>query len=341
MTDNLTRCFFELNIIKSPQKMEQYLEESRREASIISQEEHSDEAIAAAVLRLFPFPSPGNIASSVRSQGQGQDMVWHGQVHDYKWAVLMDGHGSNTFKNMVLTMPIAEIMARADSLEYLLALIEQRKFTYGKNSGATLLMMKAYPDRIEVSSIGDSEILIYKNGAVAYKSTPHNRRNPIEEARLSSMNVHYDPTIHPIPMIVSSTKMRGRKGEYAIFSDGTRIAPTQAIGHNSITGFAPERHIEYYDPSRDDVRCILGSDGFFDMFLCDSEEEPEDSARDHLDALAMTAEQLVQKAVDRWAQPWDYHWNAAAPDMSYNTVFPEIGGRDDVSVIVFDNRKAV
>jgi len=285
----------------------------------------------------------GYIAGAVRSLGKGQDMIYTGEASGYKWAVLMDGHGSNVFKNMVQTLPFEEIMTSTtrDPEEHLLDLIEQRKHTYGHDSGATLLMMKAYPGRIETISIGDSEIAIWKNGALSYKSTPHNRRNPLEAARLSTMNVHYDSPQFPVPVIATSTKMRARKGEYANFEDGTRLAPTQAIGHNGVTGFASERHVECFDPTRDNVRCILGSDGFFDMFLFESEEAPEDAARDHLDALALTAEQLAQKAADRWSQSWCYHWNAEKPEVNYNCVFPASGGRDDVSVVVFDNRREV
>lgn len=284
----------------------------------------------------------GFISTSVRALGKGQDIVFSGETKMYKWGVLMDGHGSNAFRDLLLTFPWDDIMSSVrDPEEHLMELIEQRKHTYGKDSGATLLMMKAYPDRIETISIGDSEIAIWKNGALSYKSTPHNRRNPLEVDRLSTMNVHYDIPQYPVPVIATSMKMQARKGEYATFKDGTRIAPTQAIGHNGVTGFASERHVEFFDPARDHVRCILGSDGFYDMFLVESEEAPEDAAQDHIDALSMTAEELVQKAADRWSQSWFYHWNPEKPEVNYSCVFPAEGGRDDVSVVVFDNRRAV
>jgi serine/threonine protein phosphatase PrpC len=309
----------------------------------------------------------------INSLGKGQDYVTFGREEDFDWAVLLDGHGTNAFINLMRTQDWKVIMTTDDPCTELLKIIETYRFRYGWNSGSTLLMMRAYIDRIETVSIGDSKILIYKNGKLVYKSCEHDSNNVADIARVIAMDAVVSPMKDPMGYVVSPTKMKSYYPAYIIHAGGATIAPTQALGHNDVTGHCPERHTEYFLPE-DEMRCILGSDGFSDMALLEqelvedvvsveaSEEVIEDMAtifravseassenievevveetNDHDDLLNMTASELIAKVSARWTQQWMWHWNDKKPEVFTTTRFPA-NMYDDVGVVVWDNTRPV
>jgi len=278
---------------------------------------------------------------ATRSLSKGQDFVAFGKEKEYDWGVLLDGHGTNSFINLMREQKWREIMATEDPCETLLKIIKDKKYQYGSNSGSTLLMMRAYRDYIETLSIGDSKVIIYKNEELVYKSIEHNTKNPLEierlKQRVESGCVEFDRCKNPIAVVVSGTKMVPCFPDYVRFENGTYIAPTQALGHNDITEYAPEKHKEYYG-KEDRVRCILASDGYSEMHLFESECE-EEKEKDEKDLLEMTAEELVEKGEKRWRQAWDWHWDVKNPEVSIKTEYGS--NMDDVGVVVWDNRRAV
>jgi serine/threonine protein phosphatase PrpC len=231
-----------------------------------------------------------------------------------------------------------KIMSSADPWARLLEIVKLYRFQYGRQTGSTLLMMRAYKDRIETLSVGDSQLAIYKNGVLVYKSTEHNTESVAEVIRLKSKSVSINKTTTPIGKVVSASKMIAYYPDYITFSDGTTIAPSQALGQNDVTGYEPEVHTELFT-SEDEMRCILFSDGFSDMFLFDSDVE-EDKLNDERDILTLTVAQLVEKAEKRWRGKWNWHWDEKNPDVFLETQFPE-DMMDDVGVVVWDNKKAV
>jgi serine/threonine protein phosphatase PrpC len=106
----------------------------------------------------------------------------------------------------------------------------------------------------------------------------------------------------------------------------TKLAPTQSIGHNSMTQFAPEKMTIPFEPT-DSVKIIIASDGLWDVF---APHHPHDRARmDDLDG-----EQLADLAESRWKQEWEVARSMDTPDEIYKekSRYPA-SGYDDVSVI--------
>lgn len=277
------------------------------------------------------------INGATRALGKGQDFVVFGKGDGFDWGVLLDGHGSNICIRLLRSLNWQSIMTSENPWKTLHDIIHAAPFINIKYTGSTLLMLRAYSDRLETLSVGDSGLVIYKNGAMVYKSTEHNSKNDSEVERLKSRNVFFEES-REVPFLISSTSMRMKIPDYTKFENGEIIAPTQALGHCNITGYAPETHTEYFAPE-DEMRCVLYSDGFGDMFLFEADEEGE-RLNDERDILTMTAEELAKKAVARWEQLWKVYYVVEKPEVFTETTF-DPKSRDDVGVLVWDNRKGV
>jgi len=266
-----------------------------------------------------------------RGLGKDQDLVYFGECKDYSWGVLLDCHGGNHFKNVLQRQNWEEIMKYDRPDLELIRLIKLEPNERGNTSGSTMSMMKIYGDRIETFNIGDSHTIIYKNGELVYINSPHISSNPVERMRLEAMgNVKFIPC-DPIPFMLDNKTMGFKAGEYCLFENNTRLAPTQALGHNQITGYNTEIHIEPYS-STDIIRCICCSDGVSDMVLFSSEVE-EDVRSDENDMKNMNVDEMLDKFEQRWKQSWRMfdpktgkYFNEEYPSNMY----------DDISVIIFE-----
>lgn len=301
------------------------------------------------------FSSNMNINGCVRGIAKNQDVIFYGYNdsipgNEFEWGVLMDGHGTNMFINIMRIQDWQKIMSEVDPWTALEIILLDISGTYGYNSGSTLLMMRAYKDRIETITIGDSEIIIHKNGKMIYKSNPHNNKNETEMLRLAELpqgKCHFLRQKVPIPQIRTSDTLQAKIGGYFYFENDaspitTQIAMSQSIGHNNVTCYAPERHIEFFTPE-DSIQCIMGSDGLFEMLLIpenilkipsiSDEELSEIVDKDTIDMLTMTAEELCDKAEKRWKQEWNYLWHPNDPTKEVITTFGNEW--DDISAIVW------
>ena len=281
--------------------------------------------------------------------GQG---VLNGESFDF--AVLMDGHGTDFFINLMRRQNWPAIMSAEDPWAALYKILEtieiinntKVRTAYGmskkESSGSTLLMMRAFAARIETISIGDSQIVVFKNDEYLYGSTPHNRKNPAEVVRIATHpGYSYSRPQQPIPSIRNASALQSIPAEYNHFADGTMLAMTQSIGHNNITGYDPERNTIVFDED-DTMDVIMGSDGLWEMILLEqskhntpplTEEEQIDILQDMADLLVMNAAELVAKAEARWKKvDWQFYWDVK--DFTKVVKAASFCGQyDDISVI--------
>lgn len=296
------------------------------------------------------FFTKQTIHSCIRGLLKNQDFAVCGTSYNYNekdyydWGVLLDGHGTDNFIDKMRTLDWDFIMRTIEPWETLeKILMEIIDLNTRFSSGSTLLMMKAFSDRIETWSIGDSQIIIYKNEGEVYKSTPHNLNNPKEVERLNNVRPGTwwsEKMSSPVFQIRSSTSLQAREATYIFFNQETQLAMSQSIGHNNITGYEPEKNVLYFTPE-DKITCILGSDGLFDMTVIDlsvhptlTEKEEHDFITDKMDLLRLSADELVAKAEARWKQQWNYKWDLKDFTKSYDS-FLDRRSYDDISVIVW------
>jgi len=277
-----------------------------------------------------------------------------GETYDY--GIITDGHGPNEIVSDIRGIitantdtilnaenPHLEIQSRLDEINKArIENIDQNIAFYRNtkqnmeystyNGGATFLFTKLYDNRIETFSLGDSELYVMINSEIVYHNPKHNWNNENERLRMESRtDVTVRAKYQSIPHIISPERTGFAKVATIEYFDTSRnslaqLAPTQSIGHNSITQFAPEKMTIPFEPT-DSVKIIIASDGFWDVF---APHHPDDRSRMN----DLDGEQLADLAESRWKQEWEVARSMETPDEIYKekSHYPA-SGYDDVSVI--------
>ena len=264
----------------------------------------------------------------------------NGRSFDYMLSA--DGHGTSFY------IDILRDLHRENKFEEYLT-VENPMIKLGefinskysaKKSGFCCVIVKIYQPIGEEQGIvkswcvGDSQSAIIKNSELVYISCPHNLlNNPSEVERLKKV-LHYVQPSDNIPKISTKFSVIPRKAEYIRFIDNNSIiAMSQALGHNGITGLAPE-YYEHIFTDTDKIRVVIGSDGFWEQHIFDGPCQ-EDVAEDFRDLTTMSAKQLIDKMEARWKQNWKYYWIPGNTERFVETSYPE-EGIDDINVGVWD-----
>jgi len=262
----------------------------------------------------------------VRQLHKKQDYIVNGSGQDeisnrkFEWMLLADGHGSDACINRIRKFgedgSLNEYMTFKSPMERVIR--ELSKDRYYGSSGATCNIVKIYPDgEIHCWSVGDSQVAIFVNGELQYMNCPHKMSNPKEVERLKTV-IH---TVQPaglIPRITSSTTMHPEKSYYVNFSEYGKqhmIAMTQSLGHDGLTGYCPEYHCHKFNAAIDNIRVVVGSDGFWENHVLDSKYSQSDYDKDQSDILSMTVKELLDKTEARWKQHWKYYWDPNFPEL--------------------------
>jgi len=247
----------------------------------------------------------------VKSLDKNQDIAFCGRVEredsndSYEWFIGCDGHGRNTFNDLLKLLDWNLIAENSDSIIKLQKCIDEMNVKT-HNSGATYYEAKLYNNRVETCVVGDSQIAVFIDSVLVYISTPHNMKNPLELQRLNKrielngVSVKKD---NPVPKIFDATTLKLEESEYVYFEDGDRISMSQALGHNNITGISPEKNIILFEPGQE-ICIIGGSDGLWEMInLIGS-----DSVSDLSCLLTKNVSEIADMIEGRWKQDWNIIW---------------------------------
>ena len=272
------------------------------------------------------------ITSAIEQMCKGQDYICNGDGKDaitgdpFQWVMLNDGHGSNSCINFIRSIPDlkkSELIGHPDPIASLVHCIEESGCVgQYESSGATAVIMKKYSDRVECINCGDSQFIVFKNNELIHISKEHNFKNQSERARLFEKGIGFEPS--KTVKFLGNGKLMGDYTEYAILSYNNRLACTQALGHNSKTGYAPDKFVLNFE-SGTTYRILMGSDGLFDMMMLDN---PTD-----VNILqTKNSQELCDFVVSRWLQEWE----AEMPDGRITRFKYSREECDDVSVAIID-----
>jgi serine/threonine protein phosphatase PrpC len=202
-----------------------------------------------------------------------------------------------------------------------------------ESSGSTMNMVKVFEKRLECFNCGDSQALVFVDGIAVHKTVKHHAFNPTERKRVTEMGCKFAVSFSIT--VVDEENMHGAYSERVLFPVTRdmpvplQIVPTQALGHNSKTGYTPSKHEIPIDDSST-VKIIIASDGVWDMRIAN----PDDSINN---LFKMSAAEISQQSEGRWKKLW----KMTQLDEKYQPTkeLPgkmKLGGFDDVSVIVVD-----
>ena len=204
------------------------------------------------------------------------------------------------------------------------------------SSGSTFVYAKIITEDTDGSGIGyisignvaDSELAVYINGARVFMTTPQIAQTPGEMERLKKenrvsqiqTNIEQKPKTHP------DDKITMERAYNINFIGMNPIVPSQSLGHNELTGYAPEFKIITFDLEKDSVRVVAGSDGLWDLLNLDI---PQDNEA----VLKMDADSLCKFAEKKWKQEWKYCKDSTNMEKFVVTNFPTY---DDIGIAIYD-----
>jgi serine/threonine protein phosphatase PrpC len=234
--------------------------------------------------------------------GSKQDFFVQGQVGDMHYLGVMDGHGGHACINYVRSLDFDFIASQPDPAKTLWDLVQAKDF-YG--SGCTFTFARI-TDQIEVWNMGDSMTQVFVNDQV-FTSEIHTFLNPKEVERTRCLVERLEHTTAPHIMGGYIQDMPSIVGH---FLSGDKMVPSQSLGHNGCTGFAPYKKVIPYK-STDRIRIVCVSDGVTDMQV----DLSEGSAMD-----------IAKEAERKWNKTWMYKGHEL-----------KFASGDDVSCVVWEN----
>lgn len=280
--------------------------------------------------------------------GRKQDYVNRGSYtsqdndeESFDWIVLADGHGiKNTILDIVSSIEYETIVTYNCDLVKILIDRVNTVNNKSEKSGCTFIFVKIFSKRIECESIGDSTCVVFIDGVKVFENGKHNLLNEKEMERLKNRNIGMIPSMNE-SIILSPDELlfSNKKLDYYVFENNLKLATTQALGHNGITGYEPEKSITYYSEGQR-VRVIVCSDGFWDMTIKNEKYVDYEILQNEInDLLNMNIEELSNKVINRWIQTWrcycEKNGDKCEESMHCDSYSKEYW--DDSAIAVWDN----
>ena len=275
-----------------------------------------------------------DINSKINQLSKKQDYIITDQAIDketgelFNWSVVFDGHGTDDCIRFIRNIPMdimTDFIVSDRPIENLAKYINDN-LKLRVSSGSTMCLIKIYQNRIVCINCGDSQAAIYKNGNIEFISKEHSFKNEKEKARLAD-NVTYIPSSDI--EIRDETTLISCYSEYIEWDSDyyTKLACSQALGHNGITGCAPDTVVIPITPG-DRFKVIVGSDGLWDMIIKSDE-------KDMLLLWGMDADAIMKQTTDRWLQTWNMIDELKNSIIVHRAKYQPYQC-DDISVIVAD-----
>jgi serine/threonine protein phosphatase PrpC len=299
-----------------------------------------EEAVKAAAKKPYI-----NMDVSTRLLDKRQDAAYIGNFSDTvgtngNYIAVYDGHGGYECITAIRSFNQAEIMGNTDPVNCVIDKIKQYRISKGinmSNSGSTFAYAKIVTEDtdgsgvgyIKIGNVGDSQIMVFINGSLVFKTTEQNGTNESEVARVIREGRVHDVYINSEkkPLIHEDNKITMELA-YSFNFKGIKnsLVPSSSLGHNELTGYAPQESIITFDLNNDRVKIVCSTDGLWDVI---NHEHPED--KEYL--LTMDAGSLSFLAERRWKQEWKYCQNKDNMTKFTLTKFPSY---DDIGVTTYE-----
>jgi len=238
--------------------------------------------------------------------GSGQDYSGHATVNGTSFCFVFDGHGRNDCIQFIRTLDMHHFALQECPPTAIEKAFEGKDFY---RSGATFVLARIHQNTLEVFHVGDAKAQVFVNGNMVHETIDHTFLEP-DEIKRTTAKIRHDKAPFPI----NDKEVELQESPLGCWPNGETFVPSQALGHNGISGLSPGYFKLEFD-TFDTIRVVGGSDGNWDML-------PKTNG---------TAKELCEHAVQRWKQPWIFN----------GTVTTYGDSIDDVSVAILDNTVAI
>jgi len=286
-----------------------------------------------APLLLQPKPSHAiDINGQINQMCKGQDYIVGDKTIDnetgeiFTWSAVFDGHGGYECIDFIKSLSLETMngfISTKTPIENLAKHINENIKKYG--SGSTICLVKFYNNRIECFNCGDSQVVVYINGIVNFISKEHNFTNETERTRLDG-RVTFIPSMN-IKMVDKDTLISVYSEYIEWNTDFTRLACSQALGHNGVTGCFPDKTVIPIHPNQT-YKVIIGSDGLWDMVMMNKKQDMNE-------LYYMDADDIIIQTTYRWLQQWNMI-DVLNNDNAIHQCKYTSKQCDDISVVVAD-----
>ena len=260
------------------------------------------------------------VSSHIEPLGSNQDHCITGDNKDYKYLIIMDGHGPGKCITKLKEMNWSVIIDKSSAKEILTAINREILINCPllKGDGSTISIVKIYSNKIQVYWLGDSQVHLQVDGNY-YKTNNHNTSNPDECARETKI-----VTLNDTFNVVSATGCTVKKGTYFMLSNDDILTVSRSLGHNFVT-YQQFEEMEIPLLPTSTFKILAATDGLYDMLY---EEDPLNMYPDY------TAEDFTNLAKMRWKQTWAIQNGPGVGDIFYQSFEQDM---DDIAVIVYEN----
>ena len=285
----------------------------------------------AALLDQTEQQSYVNSISEFVCQGRaGQDYAFSYSAKDgASWLLAIDGHGSHEYHRgkpgiddyvtWLKQLKWDEMIEEhgIDTITHVQSMTNAWGSTVG--IGACIVLARVKDDVVDIRWKGDAECRVYKNGIEAYRTPVHKIEDNAEQERYKADGISYKTIPGWSVNVLNGIECTMKPSKRMIYPGmKDQINISNCLGHAGSTGeWIGESSVEIHHAH--DVVVVVGSDGLWDM-VADTEIDSCDLSR-----LAFQgANEMVNWAIRRWEQEWDYVWPGQPTRKS------QIPDRDDV-----------
>ena len=258
-----------------------------------------------------------HMSHNLEPLGSNQDYIVTGSVDEFDYLIIIDGHGEGDCLNILKQLDWSIILLKLTSKE-ILAEINKNILIQGSSlvgDGATISIVKLYPEKIKVFWLGDSQVHVVVDG-IYYTTTNHNTKNREECNRESNII-----TMKNTFKVVSETTCTVVPNQYFILSNNDILAVSRSLGHDFVT-YQQFEELDITLKTDSCFRILAASDGLYDMLY---EEQPLNVYPDY------NAEDYTNLAKRRWKQIWEIQYGDSGGHVFHQSFENDM---DDVAVVV-------
>jgi len=279
-------------------------------------------------------------SSAICPSTSDQDYVNRIKIGNITWLIVIDGHGehfepidSEDLVSWLKNYSWFKFLNTINEENPINKLEEEIDKNYSSTSGigATISLVRIIDDtKITVWWRGDSYIKVFEDDELIGGSEIISITMEEEKERLKKEKIKYTLEKSWRPSVLSETEITMVPSFYINFKAKSKSRSTklinkinmsQCIGHDNMCGKTDNRR-DYDIDVKKKYRIIGASDGLWDVFM---ERDNEILVNKDIKAI-----DLLDVALKRWEQEWDYIWGGI------NIGKQKLDKRDDISCIVYD-----